>query len=166
MSNNEKRSLGSGGMGVGYVSLVMIFSVICLTVLAVLSYQAAGANDILNRKSGDFTAEYYEADSNAKNILMQLDEAALQVSAGFFEEDFTCVCNEILDTAKISASPEGVEVSFTQPINDRLNLDIRIMFYSNSVDGSRYRILQWNTASADTAETEEPLGVWDGSMFN
>ncbi len=164
--NEKKNSTGTGGMGVGYVSLIMIFAVICLTVLAVLSYQAAGANDILNDKSGAFTREYYAADSRAKEKLALLDDMALTASAGFFSDDFAVLCGEEIPDAAVRSVPEGVEVSFIEPINDRLDLKVSIVFYSFSADGSRYRIDEWRSLSAVTDTTDEALGVWDGSMFN
>ncbi len=166
MKDKKSSALGSGGMGVGYVSLVMIFSVICLTVLAVLSYQAAGANDILNDKSGRFTSEYYAADSRAKEKLALLDEIALEVSDGFFSDDFTAACVEELPDVRVKSTPEGVEVSFAEPVNERLSLDVQITFYSFSADGNRYSITEWKTVPAAQDETDEALGVWDGSMFN
>ncbi len=165
MSNRKSGGTGAGGMGVGYVSLVMIFSVICLTVLAVLSYQAAGANDILNEKSGRFTGEYYSADSSAKQTLCRLDEIALTSTGGFFEDDFTALCGEALPEVRLRSVPEGVEASFTEPINDRLRLDVSVIFYSRPSD-SRYSITEWKSVSAAQDETDEALGVWDGSMFN
>lgn len=164
--NRKSNVTGTGGMGVGYVSLIMIFAVICLTVLAVLSYQAAGANDILNEKSGAFTREYYAADSRAKEKLMLLDECALTASEGFFSDDFAVLCSEKLSDVTVRTVPEGAEVSFTEPMNDRLNLRVSVMFYSFCADGSRYRITEWRTSSAVADTTDEVLDVWDGSMFN
>lgn len=166
LSNNNKNTVNFGGMGVGFVSLIMIFAVICLTVLSVLSYQAAGANDILNDKSAAFTREYYAADSRAKEKLFLLDELALTASDGFFESDLVAMCEEALPEAKLRNTPEGIEIRFTEPVNDRLGLEVSIVFYSFSPDGSRYRIQEWKTVSAADDASDEPLGVWDGSMFN
>ncbi len=164
--NKKSSPTASGGMGVGYVSLIMIFAVICLTVLAVLSYQAAGANDILNDKSAAFTSEYYAADSRAKEKLFVLDECALAAADGFFEDDFTALCTERLPDVSLRNVPEGTEVSFSEPINDRLELRVCIVFCDISADGSRFRVIEWRTASVNTDNTDEALGVWDGSMFN
>lgn len=164
--SDKKKTSGFGGMGVGYVSLIMIFAVICLTVLAVLSYQAAGANDILNEKSAAFTREYYAADSRAKEKLLLLDKYALTASEGFFESDFTSLCEEALPEVGLRSVPEGIEASFTEPINERLSMSVSIVFYSFPADGDRYLVKEWKTVSAAAEETDEPLGVWDGSMFN
>lgn len=166
MRDDKQSTTESTGMGVGYVSLIMIFAVICLTVLAVLSYQAAGANTILNTKSAAYTSEYYAADGRAKEKLLLLDENALLASAGFFEDDFIALCGETIPEVQLTSSSEGVTAEFTEPINDRLNLKVSVIFYHFSVDGVRYRINEWKSVSSVLDETEEPLGVWDGSMFN
>ena len=54
------------GIGIGYVSVMMIFAVICLTILAVLAFQAASSDEKLSEKNTDFTHEYYAADTEAK----------------------------------------------------------------------------------------------------
>lgn len=166
MSERKQNNVGSSGMGVGYVSLIMIFAVICLTVLAVLSYQAAGANELLNEKSAAYSSEYYAADGRAKEKLLMLDKYALEASYGFFESNFCDLCEENLPDVKLTSSPEGVTAEFTEQINDRLSLRVSILFLSFSADGARYRINEWKSISADSEETDEPLGVWDGSMFN
>ncbi len=164
--SDRKNSIGSSGMGVGYVSLIMIFAVICLTVLAVLSYQAAGANTVLNTKSAAYTSEYYAADGRAKEKLQILDGYAMIASQGFFEDDLTALCEENMPDVKLRNSPEGITAEFTEYINDRLCLKVSVTFYSFSADGERYRINEWKSVASSAEESEEPLGVWDGSMFN
>ena len=166
MSDNKRTHIGNTGMGVGFVSLIMIFAVICLTVLAVLSYQAASANDILNTKSAEFTREYYAADTSAKETLMLLDGLALTASEGFFEDDFIAMCEDELPDAGISRTSKGIEVSYREPVNDRLMLDVKVLFTLNAEQGKRYSITEWRIISSLPEETEEPIGVWDGSMFN
>ncbi len=164
--SDKKNSIGSSGMGVGYVSLIMIFAVICLTVLAVLSYQAAGANAVLNEKGAAYTSQYYAADGRAKEKLMALDGYSLSASQGFFEDDFTALCEENMPDVQLRNSPDGITAEFTEYINDRLSLKVSIKFYSFSDDGKRYRIEEWKSVASASEESEEPLGVWDGSMFN
>lgn len=166
MSDNKNKNIGNTGMGVGFVSLIMIFAVICLTVLAVLSYQAAGANDILNTKSAEFTREYYAADTAAKEKLMYLDELAFMASSDFFEEDFIALCEDEVSDVIISRTANGVELSYSEPVNDRLFLKAEILFTSNPSDAGRYSISEWKIVSLLPDETDDPIGVWDGSMFN
>lgn len=160
----DKRKAASGGMGVGYVTLIMIFAVISLAVLAVMSYHAAGANDILNEKSVAATKEYYAADSRVQEKLMLLDKAALTAHQGFFESDFEQLCAD-MDGLTLRRGMEGFTVEFTEDINDRLSISVSAVFTSMPTVNGRYRILSYKTVSADAAEEDKPLGVWDGSTF-
>ena len=56
---NKKDRLNTSGLGVGYVSVMIIFAVICLTIFAVLSFSAASSSDGFNERSGDYLKQYY-----------------------------------------------------------------------------------------------------------
>lgn len=155
--NNEQR-----GMGVGYVTLIMLFAVICLTVLAALSYQAARANDKLNEKSVSFTDSFYAADYRAKEQLSQLDSAALAAhNSGFFEDSFSMYCSE-RDKFITRNTSEGFEVSFSESINNTLALSVKIVFFNTPENGVRYRIQEWKTTVVSDDTEDETLGVWNG----
>ena len=161
MDNNK--NLRSSGMGVGYVSLMILFVVICLTVLGVLSFQAASSNDILNKKSTTFTHEYYAADSSAKRTLAELDGAALAAhDTGFFEDSFLMYCeeNDKLTAARV---PGGISVSWNETINSSLTLSVKTVFLGMPTNG-RYRIECWQSIANDLIYEDEDLGVWDGSF--
>lgn len=167
MSKNNNTRFN--GMGIGYVSLVMLFTVICLTVLSVLSYQAASANDMLNEKNSAFTTEFYAADSRAKEKLCTIDGAALgamqsELQGGFFEDEFTAYCDEI-GGITLKKLPDGYKVSFSEPINDRLSLDVQVKFYSKPVNGERYRIERWKTTASEDIGSADPPDVWDGGAL-
>ncbi len=165
---NDKRSSFSTttGLGVGYVSLIMLFAVICLTVLAVLSYQAAGSNEMLNERSSSFNKEYYAADGRAKSILMRLDNAALSAhNDGFFEDSFIAECEQ-LTAVELIRTAEGFTASYTEAINDRLSLSVNVVFFSVPQQGRRYRIDSWKTVPVEQAEQGDSLGVWDGVLFH
>ena len=167
MSKNNNTRFN--GLGIGYVSLVMLFTVICLTVLSVLSYQAASANDMLNEKNSTFTTEFYAADSRAKEKLCDIDNAALgamqsQLQGGFFEDEFTACCNDIGDIT-LQRLPDGFSVSFSEAINDRLSLDVQAKFYSKPVNGERYHVERWKTTATENIGSADPPDLWDGGAL-
>lgn len=164
--NNNSRF---GGLGIGYVSLVMLFTVICLTVLSVLSYQAASANDTLNEKNTAFMSEFYAADSRAKAKLCEIDAAALgalqgELQGGFFADEFASRCEKI-DGVTLQQLPDGFSVAFSEPINDRLELDVKAVFYSTPVNGARYRIERWKTVPCGDIGSADPPDLWDGGAL-
>lgn len=163
--DEKKRIPHSGGIGVGYVSLIMLFAVITLTVLAVLSYQAACANETLNDRSVTFGKEYYAADGRAKEMLMKLDEGAvLAHGSGFFEDSFIEYCEE-LGCVSAKRSQGGVSVHYSEPLNERMELVVNILFYSDSQEQSRYDIQMWKTVPVSDDNESDDLGVWDGTGF-
>ena len=165
MTDNRKKISEGRGIGVGYVTLIMLFAVICLTVLASLSYQAARANDKLNEKSVSFADGYYTADSSAKRILSELDEGAmLSHETGFFDDSFSELCGEY-EKIEMRKIPEGFEVSFSEPVSSSLELSVKIVFFSMPSEDGRFRIEQWKTVSVDVQE-DSSLGVWDGGELS
>ncbi len=158
--NKKKQGLGST-VGIGYISIMLIFTVICLTILAVLGFQAVYSNDRVSGRSEQFTREYYAADMEAKKTLAILDEAAVQAADGFsFEESFTDAAQEI-DGVITAMVPEGVRVDYSVVINDRQQLSVSVVFFSSPA-GERYRILRWQSGTEADQEESSPA-VWDGS---
>ncbi len=158
--NKKKRFFGST-VGVGYISIMLIFTVICLTILAVLSFQAVYSNDRVSSRSEIFTQEYYDSDAAAKSTLARLDLAAVQAAEGFsFEESFMTAAAEIegVSTAMV---PGGVRADYSVRINDRQYLAVSVEFHADSSDG-RYDVLEWRSVTRDSTEESSPA-VWDGS---
>ncbi len=150
------------GIGIGYVSVMMIFAVICLTILAVLAFQAASSDEKLSEKNTDFTHEYYAADTEAKRILMDLDNAALSASESpFFEDSFTEL--SAASGAMLTRTAEGFRAEYSVELNERLSLFVGAVFYKvpSAHEGERFKIVEWRTASA-VESVDKPLNVWDG----
>lgn len=118
----------------GGTSLLLIFSVLCLTVFAVLSLSTAKAGDNLSLSSEASVKAYYEADTEAEEILAVLRRGDFM--EGVEEED-------------------GV-YSYSCPINERTSLFVEV-----EIDGSDYRILRWQS-SVEESMIEESWTVWDG----
>lgn len=176
MNENRNQISEGRGIGVGYVTLIMLFAVICLTVLASLSYEAARANDKLNEKSIYFTSWYYLADSSVNEVLSVLDEAAYEAhETGFFADSFEAIYNEKIsislmtdkvfpDNAVIKRVQEGFMVSYSCPVTDNLELSAEFLFFDVPRDGQRYEIRKWKTVAVTDETNEGSLGVWDGSL--
>ena len=126
---------------IGISSLLVIFSVLCLTVFAMLSVSTVKAGQTLADRTLAQTVSYYEADGEAEKILCQL---------------------------RMGQVPEGVEVSgtdesgktvyrYTCPLSETQNLEI-----AAAVEGTEYRILRWQLVSSADWQAEENLDLWDG----
>lgn len=67
-----RQGKNGAGVHVGSATLVMIFSILCLTIFAVLSVVTAGNAWTLAKKSADSVTAYYVADTQAIAIYDQL----------------------------------------------------------------------------------------------
>ena len=158
---NRKETSKSVGIGVGYITAMLIFAVICLTIFAVMSLKAAEADDILNSRSGEYVQQYYSADMKAKEILAELDGIAHSLgNSDTFAQSFDL---SIADIWNISTekSANGIMAEYSVPINETMDLFVRVEFYDTT---NEFKILSWQTKSADTGNSEENLNVWDGNF--
>lgn len=158
-SGSEKKKFG-GVIGVGYISIMLIFTVICLTIFAVLSFQAAYSNNQLSGRSEEFTQKYYAADAAAKKTLAELDRIAAEAQNEFsFEDSFSEAASE-LDGISLTLVPEGVRADYTEEINEQQKLSVSVVFFRNTA-GERYRIINWKNTSEEIS-ADDHQNVWDG----
>lgn len=158
---NKKSGFRGSGMGVGYVSVMIIFVTVCLTLFAVLSLRAASSNDAFNERSGEYLKLYYAADNEAKQILAELDKSAKTAAGGnFFQDDFEMTSVEGFGEIEIKRIRGGCTAKYTVKIDERRELIVEIMFFT---DGS-HEIKRWqsNVISMDFDESQGNL--WDGTF--
>jgi len=132
--NKEKNGFRFPVMGVS--SLLIIFSVLCLTVFAILSVSTASAGSRLSKKATQSVTDYYAADSRAEKTI-----AALR-------------SGEVPD----GVSADGDIYSFTCPASDTLELQVKVR-----ISGSDYEVLQWQMVSTASWQNDESLNLWDGN---
>lgn len=155
--NDNSRNVG---MGVGYVSVMLVFAVICLTIFAVLSFKAAMSTDSFNDRSGEFIHQYYAADTAAKKTLSRLNDCAFDAKAsGFFEDAFAESVQNI-DGVSVKPVQRGFSVSYSVKINDRQELDVNVVFDSNG----EYTVEQWKSREIFEENSDQHIGVWDGTF--
>ena len=160
MDNNEKNGRSGGTIGVGYVSIMLIFTVICLTIFAVLSFQAVYSSDKMSSRSDGFTQQFYTADMEAKKTLSELDGLAAEALEDFSFEDAFIDAVSGIDGVSAARIAEGVQVDYSQKINERQTLAVSVVFYSAPA-GERFKILKWNSTEQEISGESHP-SVWDG----
>ena len=122
---------------VGVSSLLVIFSVLCLTVFALLSVSAVQADQALRSRTAQAVEGYYMAD---------------------------CAAHETLARLRAGDIPPGVEenegvFSYTHPISDTQQLAVTV-----AVSGKDYTVLRWQAVSTAAWNAGEHLPVWDGEV--
>ena len=121
---------------VGGSSLLVIFTVLCLTVFAVLSLSSVQADGRLSKASAESVQAYYAADCEAEEILAQLRAGIVPAGVTVQGNRYLYEC-EVSETQKLVVEAE--------------------------VTGETYRVLRWQTESTVQWKEEDELQVWDGS---
>lgn len=134
----KKKEVQSVAPSIGGTSLLVIFSVICLAVFAVLSLTTAQAEKRLSDKAAEAAAAYYRADSTAEEIFAQLRK----------------------DESHEDAIWEGNVCTYQVAISDHQLLEVRLR---NDADG--WTVLRWQTRSHVDTNNTNSLPVWDGSSL-
>ena len=124
---------------VGVSSLLVIFTVLCLTVFAMLGLSTVRADGRLSDASAAAVTAYYEADCQAEAILARL-------RAG-----------ELPDGVTADVRPDGDIYSYTCPISDTQALDVEVR-----IEGTSYTVLRWQMVPTADWEADNTLELWDG----
>jgi len=160
----KKHRFTYSGFGSGYVTIIMLFVVITLTVLAALSFSAAGANSGQDERAAQFTAAYYEAENRANEKLMMIDETAIEA---FADDAFDMFGDMISLTDGITAvrTGDGFLVSWSESVSERVSLMCEAEFYAEPAfhENKRYSVTKWNTVSGGSV-IDTPINVWDGTF--
>lgn len=161
----EKKRIGVSysGFGTGYTTVIMLFVIITLTVLAALSFSAAGSNAGQGDRASEFTAAYYAAENKANETLMRIDEAAIEAYA---DGTFDMLGDKIsADGAAAVRNDEGFTVSWSEPVSKRVTLSCEVVVYAepSQHENKRYSVTKWDTVSGGSA-ADTRINVWDGTF--
>ena len=120
---------------VGGSSILTIFAVLCFIIFALLSLSTAKADHVLAQKSVDAVSEYYQADTEAEEMLAQIRQGQI---------------------------PEGVKkngdiYAYSCPVDENQQLTIEV-----ECKGNEYRILKWRKEYIGDWQPEDKIEVWDG----
>lgn len=153
--NNDKNKLPSG-IGTGYLSIMMIFAVLILSLLAALSLSAAKNGHKYSLECAEYTAAYYDADLKAR----QTAERLYALSGEYFscsEPEFLAALDE--EKAEYMLTPNGIEIGFFTPINERQNIYMKI-----SVHDGIYEVISSRTVSSAGEPQSDELMLWNGEF--
>lgn len=145
---DKKKS--AGGLGLGSVSVVVIFAVLCLTVFAVLSLTTARNGASLAEVSAQAVSDYYEADLRCSEMVQNLVDV---LEAGGDVEALTQSLG-----ADSQWVDDALEVSFSQPAGEKQELAVRLRLRA----GQELEILTWQIQDAGQWVPDEGLSVWTG----
>jgi hypothetical protein len=129
---------------IGLLTLLVIFSVLCLTILAILSYSTAKYERGLAQKNADSAAAYYKADSwctDAVNDLHSVWKAGGDLGA---------------EAAKYGGTYKDGVITLACQVDDARLLTVTV------AAAESFEVTAWNTVSAGDWAPDESLHVWSG----
>lgn len=154
---NEKNKLPSG-IGTGYLSIMMIFVVLVMALLAALSLSAAKKEHNYSLKGAEYTAAYYEAALKAQQTAARYKT----LSDEYFspsEPEFLALLEE--ENAEYTLTPNGIEISFSTPVNDRQEILMKM-----AICDGQYGIISSRTVSLGGEDEADGFTLWDGDLFS
>jgi bacillopeptidase F (M6 metalloprotease family) len=126
------------GLNIGSASILLLFAVLSLTVLAALSLLSANSQMRLARRSADVVTSYYAADTLATEIYGD-------VIAGD------------LSRVKVVDADGITNYNYTIRIDDSQSLDVSLTGADGAVTVSRWKIIESGEWTPD-----DDILVWDG----
>lgn len=136
------------GVGIGSTSIIMVFVVLCLTTFGVLALVTVDGEYKLTQKTAESITHFYEADSQAEELLAQIDGVLVAANAEIQRQgDLRYIVKELCQIPTItleSSSQNQIEVSYQIPVDERQKLAVRMQInpYEMSKE-SRYTLLEW-----------------------
>jgi hypothetical protein len=156
IKENRKKAKKSHGINTGSISLIMIFTVLCLTVFAILTLVSANAEYKLCVKYSESIKEYYENDYNASEFINTVckyssesssDDDIMRKVQG--EADYASMVGDILVIEKAFSISENFELAVTLEV---ANGKVEIVSYIYN-------------AISDMAEPQFNINIWTGDAF-
>lgn len=147
MENRVKQNTRqSSGINIGSASIIMVFSVLCLTVFAVLTFVTANNEYKLSVKSADQVKAYYAADTGATETMAQIENIVRTTSS------YGLITNEVSSLGVTTETVSGkLELSYSEKMDDYQELHVKLVY-----DGSKLSVKQWklvNTAEWNAGDT-------------
>lgn len=136
-------------IGSGCALLVLIFSVLGLTIYALLTFYSANTEKALAEKFKNSVINYYAADSKAVKISAAIQEAALTGN----------VPAEI-DGTMISSRFDG-EYTYSCNIDDMRCITVLLKF-----DGKKIKTISWHNSNMREWVPDESIKVWTGEAVS
>jgi len=140
--------MNSGGLGVGSVSIVLIFTVLCLTVFSLITFYVAGNDKTLADAKAEAVVSYYEADTRAEAILAEI--LSMQDIPDKIND--TPIFSEYADDNKTEI------IYFQVPISD-----VSAIYVNVARGEETYNILSWKMIFTDEWNRDDSLNLWPGT---
>lgn len=149
-------------LGVGTSSILLIFILLCLITFAVLSLVSARSDYRLSEKNADHAEEYYQAQSEANQILARIETTLEEQYKAYGNTDtYLEEVHTALEGADGISFPSDREISYQVPAGDKDELLVTLLLPETLADGDPYcKIKCWKLVNTETWQPDEHLPVY------
>lgn len=139
--------MNGGRTGIGSASAVLLFTVLCLGVLAMIAHTAAANEKALAEAEAAIVMGYYEADALAERVV-----SGILAGADIPAEALGVAVTEGRDEASPLKTAE-----FACAVTDKKELHVKI-----AIRGDTRDVLIWRMRDREQWEPDSRLPVWPG----
>ena len=140
-----------GALGMGSVSILAIFVVLCLTTLAALSLVGAHADYTLAQNNARASASYYAADASAEG---KLQEILLET-----EQNHAWQTSLQSKGYTVVTQGETTLVAFALPIDANRRLCVEVPLRVDAAGAPQLERRRWQVQVDQPAQSEAPLNL-------
>lgn len=130
---NKKNSFS--GPAIGGSSLLVIFSVLCLTVFTMLALSTVQAEGRIAEASAHSVSDYYRADLEAEQIFARL-RSGQKVNG---------------------VTQQGEQYRYSCPVSDKQELSVELQYHNG-----RWSVISWQTVAYPEVTNDDAPSLWDG----
>lgn len=146
------------GMNVGSASLVLIFTVLCLTLFATLTLLCAKNEMNLTNKYSESVTQYYAADSKAEaNLLIIQDVLSSADKTNTNKTSYIITQCKKYNFTYVQKNNK-IYITFNENINTQQVLHVTVKV--NSINDKEFEIIQWKKINKDEINIDESINVY------
>ncbi len=154
--SRQKRAGASAGISFGTVSIIVIFSVLCLSIFAVLSLSLALSEKKLAHKTADAYTAFWQAEYAATNQINAIH--ALYAKTGnlaqFLEE-----AKEL--GAEVTIDGQTTTIATVTPVDANRQLEIQLTLNTQE-QNKKLAVTRWQVVNTGPWTPDESIQIWNG----
>lgn len=153
------------GLGVGTTSVLMIFIVLCLTILGTLLYMITKSDMTITEKKANYSVKYQMAENVAVETLSSIDECLYELTYNRIKFGDSRECSDVLSKIKnVFIDYDNKTILYKVGLSDNMYFDVKLRVNTNT-DGyvlkkNSYTIIKWKIDSKDLDLNKDNLNVW------
>ncbi len=147
----DKQSRRGRSFSIGITSIAVIFTVVCLTIFAVLSVSTATQERKLSERYADAVSVYWLADAKCTALANEFGALWERNAPASDYEALAAAHN-----AQVEGSGDAVYVYFHEPVDEQNSLVVTLRI------GERFEVLQWRQLFTGDWEADSSLDLWQG----